>query len=171
MKIVAICFALAFSIQIQAEQIRLATITSDTNSDITIFYVETNDDGSAQAMRYVTTTETGLISEDVHNRMEQVLDGGVTLKEMEGREIIRLFAIKFDSATGGKIKLQYLANGVTNSYANQHLQLKKDGKKFALVDNEGKTINTMFVAGNWSRLLRRWIGVSAIITSFDKMNQ
>ena len=39
--------------------------------------------------------------------------------------------------------------------------MKKDGE-FILADLQAKKIERIFVKGNWSRLLKRWIGVESI---------
>jgi hypothetical protein len=171
MKFLAFCLAMSLSMGVFADEIKLATITSDAVSDTTIFYLETNSDGSAQAMRYVTTGESGQVLEDIHHTLEVILEGGVTLREMEGREVVRLFLESFDTTKGGKVKLNYLANGVTGSRGNHNIQLiKKDGK-FTLANLDGKVINKMTIYGNWSRILRRWIGVSSIATTFEVQNR
>lgn len=172
MKLFATCIALAFTIQIQAAEIKLATITTDVLTDVTTFFVEINDDGSVQGLRYISTSESGQITEDVHNSINEVRDGGLVLEEMEGREIIRLFIDDtFSEATGGKLRLNFLASGVTGSHSNTFIKLVKTPTGFSLADMDGKLVNTLFVKGNWSRWLRRWVGVSSIKTSFSEKNQ
>ena len=169
MKILA-ALTLALTLQVQAAEVKLATITTDTITDSTIFYVDTNSDGSAQGLRYVTTSESGAVIEDVHNTIAEVLDDGSVLEEMEGRVIIRLFLEEFNADTGGKIRLNHLVNGATGSRNNIYLKLVKSNGVFALADTNGNIVNTLFVKGNWSRFLRRWIGVSTINATFSAAN-
>ncbi|HXH74479.1 MAG TPA: hypothetical protein VNJ08_05915 [Bacteriovoracaceae bacterium] len=170
MKILA-ALTLALTLQAQAAEVKLATITTDTMAESTIFYVDTNTDGSAQGLRYVTTSDSsGQITEDVHNTIAEVLDDGSVLEEMEGRVIITLFLEEFNADTGGKIRLNHLVNGATGSRSNIYLKLVKKNGVFALADANGNVVNTLFVKGNWSRWLRRWIGVSTINATFNPAN-
>lgn len=171
MKHIIACFAFVLSLQVMAAEIKLATITSDALTDTTIFYLDVNTDGSAQGMRYVTTLESGQISVDDHATVEEVLNGGVVVQEMENREIVRLFLEKFDANKGGDIRLQFLANGVTGSKGTHMLKLVKKDGAFVLADIKGNALNTMFIKGNWSRILRRYIGVNSIETSFQAKNK
>lgn len=164
MKLLTLGLALAFSLSVFAET-KLATITSDTTTDQTVFFIDTNADGSAAAMHYVTTNEAGAITEDVHSRIDEVLNGGVVLRVMEGREIIRLFLESFNATTGGTVRLQFLTNGVTGAKGSYSLKLEKRNGTFVLADAKGNLATALFVKGNWSRILRRWIGVDFIEAS------
>lgn len=171
MKYIFAILALVIALSVNAAEIKVAFISSDAITETTVFYVETNNDGSAQAMRYVKTLESGQISEDVHATVEEVLNGGVVVQEMEGREVIRLFLGKFDIEKGGDVRMVFLANGVTGSQGTHMLKLVRKDGSWALADVKGNIINTMFIRGNYSRILRRYIGVASIETSFQVKNK
>jgi hypothetical protein len=168
MKLLSSLILFSFAFNLKADEIKLATITSDAITDTTIFYLETNPDGSVQAMRYVSTSPKGEITDDVTSRIDEVIDEGVLIKEMEEREVVRLYLEDFKPNNGARVRLRYLVNGATGIRRNHYLKLIKTAEGYFLSNEENKLINTVFVRGNWSRILRRWIGVDEIQTSFDQ---
>jgi hypothetical protein len=167
MKLIALCFALIFTAHVKANEIKLAIITSNAVTDTTEFYIETNPDGSVQAVHYISTENDGQIKDDVHKRVTEILEDGMNVKVMEGRVIVKLFLEEFNVETGGQVRLNYLVNGATGRRANMYLTLAKSNGIFVLQDEDEAIINRVFISGNWSRLLRRWIGVSSIDPSFE----
>lgn len=151
-----------FSFCSWAKEIQVAIITTDVLDEETVFYLDVNDDSTLQGVHYISTAGSGQITEDVYNSVAEVLDDGMVLKVMEGREIVRLYMDSFDAFKGGKVRLQYLTNGVTGSRNNIFLELMKKDGEFILADLQAKKIERIFVKGNWSRLLKRWIGVESI---------
>jgi hypothetical protein len=169
MKGIIFCLVLLFCVKVQAVEIKVATITTDVLDETTVFFIDVNPDGTAQGMHYVSTAASGQITDDVYSTLPEVLDGGVVLRVMEGREIVRLHLENFDQQAGGKVRLEYLVNGVTGTKNNHFLALKKTANSFILADTQGAEVNTIFVKGNWSRVLRRWIGVTGIQASYSAL--
>lgn len=153
---------LIFSLSLAAKEIKVADITTDALDESTVFYLDINTDNTLQGMHYITTAGSGQILDDAYHTVDEVLDGGVVVKVMENREIVRLFLEKFDREQGGKVRLQYLSNGVTGAKESSYLNLKKVNSSFKLLDLKDKEVNLIFVKGSWSRLLRRWIGVERL---------
>ncbi len=162
MKGIIFCLVLFICVKVQAVEFKVATITTDVLDETTVFFIDVNPDGTVQGMHYISTAGSGQITDDVYSTLPEVLDDGVVLRFMEGREVVRLYLENFEQQTGGKVRLEYLVNGVTGNKNNHFLSLKKTANSFILADTQGAEVNTIFVKGNWSRVLRRWIGVSNI---------
>lgn len=139
------------TLKTHAAEFNLASITSNIDTDTTIFYLETNSDGSIDSMRYVTTLESGQISEDMHFTVEDVLDEGVVLEERNGHEIVRLYIEDFQAASGGLVRLNYLVNGATSYRRELRLKLIKLDNQFVLTDMDNNFIDCMYLRGNWIR--------------------
>lgn len=136
---------------VHAAEFNLASITSNIDTDTTIFYLETNSEGLIDSMRYVTTLESGQISEDMHFTVEDVLDDGVVLEERNGYEVVRLFIDEFNQSSGGVVRLNYLVNGATSSRRELRLKLVKQGNNFVLTDMNDNFVDCMYLRGNWIR--------------------
>jgi hypothetical protein len=136
-----------------AAEFILANITSNIDTDTTVFYLETNSDGLIDSLRYVTTTESGQISEDTRFTVEEVLNGGVVLEERAGYEAVRLFAKNFEPLSGGIIILNYLYNGVTSTRKELHLKLTREGNQFFLTTLKNEFVDCIYLQGNWIRIV------------------
>lgn len=154
---------LFLSFAVQAEQIRLAVITSEFDKNVTDYYAITNDQGEIDSMRYVTTMPNGGIFEDVLLPAERVMKEGAVLVERDGRQVVRLEVENFSLATGGTLKLNYLFSGVTGARHVKRLSVKKQDR-FRLYEGE-KEINRLFLEANYSRVFGI-VGVRSIQTSF-----
>lgn len=152
MKILA-AFLTLFILNAHAAEFTLATITSNIDKDQTVFYLETNSEGAVDSMRYVTTTESGQISDDTYFTLEEVLDGGVVIEERAGHEAVRLHLKNFDAQTGGTVILNYLYNGVTSSRKELHLKLVRDGERFFLTNAKDELVDCIYLQGNWIRIV------------------
>lgn len=165
MKTLFLTLFIALSVNLHAEEIRLAVITSEFDKNVTDYYVITNDQGHVDSMRYVTTMPNGGIFEDVHLPAERVMKEGAVLVERNGYQAVRLEVENFSLVTGGTIKLNYLFSGVTGARHNKRLTLKMQDR-FRLYDAD-KEVNRLFLEANWSRILGI-VGVRSIQASFSQ---
>lgn len=148
-----------------AETLKLAVITSEIDKNVTEFYIETNDAGIIESLRYVTILPNGGIFEDQTVPADQVLREGTVIVERSGHDVVKLETEKFSLETGGTIKLNYLFNAMTGSRSVKRIQIKKQ-PEFHLYDLQNNKINRMFVKANTSRVFGI-IGVRDIETSYQ----
>lgn len=165
MKSLLIIFIFCISFAVQAEQIRLAVITSEFDKNVTDYYAITNEQGHIDSMRYVTTMPNGGIFEDVLLPAERVMREGAVLVERDGRQVVRLEVENFSLVTGGTLKLNYLFSGVTGSRHIKRLSVKLQ-ERFRLYDGE-KEVNRLFLEANYSRVFGI-VGVRSIQSSYSQ---
>ncbi len=165
MKTLFLSLLMIVTLNIQAEEIRLAIITSEFDKNVTDYYVITNDQGHVDSMRYVTTLPNGGIFEDVTLPAERVMKEGAVLVERNGHQAVRIEVENFSVVTGGTIKLNYLFSGVTGARHNKRLTLKLQDR-FRIYDAD-KEVNRLFLEANWSRLFGI-VGVRSIQCSFSQ---
>lgn len=165
MKTLFLTLLITLSLNIQAEEIRLAVITSEFDKNVTDYYVITDDQGHVDSMRYVTTMPNGGIFEDVTLPAERVMKEGAVLVERNGHQAVRLEVENFSLITGGTIKLNYLFSGVTGARHIKRLTLKIQDR-FRLYDAD-KEVNRLFLEANYSRIFSI-VGVRSIQTSFSQ---
>ena len=168
MKLAFLLSLLFLTLPGQGAEIKLATITNDIDRDLTVFFIETMEDGTMDSMRYLTTMPSGQISEDMHFPYEQVLAGNVLLEERNGYEVIKLSVEKFSRNNGGIVRLSYLFNGITNSWRELRLNLIRDGLNYYLTDLEGRKINRLHFRGNYIRVVGL-VGIRDILISHDSV--
>lgn len=166
MKSLLITFFLTLAINVHAETIKMAVITSEFDKNVTDFYLETDDQNKIHSMRYVTTMPNGGIFEDVTLPAETVLAEGAVIVVRNGREAVKLFVEDFSLSTGGIIKLNYLYSGVTNTWYVKRLKLNLIENQLKLFDLEGNRTNKLFMKINWNRIFGA-VGIREIQTSFS----
>ncbi len=165
MKVFFLSILAFWTLNLFAVETKLVTIKTDVADETTVFYLDVHDDGGILGFHSVATAGSGQIVDDVYGKLTEVLDDGFIMKTMDGWEVVRMYLENFDEKNGGKVRLQYLVNGVIGAKNNFYLNLKKSENGFIVADDDGKQVNLMFFKGNWSRILRRWIGVESITTS------
>lgn len=156
---------IAFSLISSATELKVATITTDVDKDVSVFYLDINPDGHVDGMRYVTTAVSGQITEDFYFTLAEVQANGAVVEERNGYEVVRLYLEKFTSKDGGIIRLNYLVNGATHLKRDLRLKLVQEEGTFVLADLEGKKVNQLFFFGNYIRFLGL-VGVREIKASF-----
>jgi hypothetical protein len=152
-------------VPVGAGEIPLATITSDIDTDITTFYVETDERHEALGIRYLTQTRSGQITDDQRFSVQEILNGGVVLQERNNYEVVRLFLPEFRPESGGLVRLRYLVNGATGTFSALHLRLLRSGQSYSLRDSQGNSVNRLFIRGNWVRVLGL-VGIRDITSTF-----
>lgn len=165
MRQVLILLSLMLGLSAWASERRLAIITSDIDAEIRDFYLITNDDNVVDSVRYVTYLRSGHILEDKTVPAHVVMEEGTVIVERDGRDAVRLETEKdFNVNAGGTIRLNYLYSGVTGNRRVHKLLLKKEDGVFTLKDTKDQEVNSIFVLGNWHRILGL-IGIREIQTS------
>ena len=156
--------ALLFSIQVMAAEIKLAQITSQFDQDTAHYYVEVNEKGEIESMRYITILPSGAVFNDVSLTVESVMAEGAVIVVRDGHEAVRLELENFNPKTGGTVKLNYLFNGATGRRHIKRFELSLLNNQFHLFDLE-KPINRMFFVANRIRVLGI-VGIKEIKSSF-----
>jgi hypothetical protein len=151
------------AVNVHAEDVKLAVITSEFDQNVTEFYLETDDQNQIHSMRYITTMPNGGIAEDVSLTADKVLNEGAVIVERDGRQIVRLSVDYFSLETGGSFKLSYLYNGITNSWQSKSLQVKLVGGQFSLLEMNNNKANRLYVKKHHSKIFGV-IGVKEIQT-------
>lgn len=164
MKFLALAFVLATSAF--AADVKLADITSDVVEDRTEFFATIDDTtGDVVGVHYVSYRKDGKVLEDKKRPLKDI-QGGIVIKKMDGRDIIKLrLGQNFNQTTGGDLELPFLNSGITGSWGTLDIKLMRQNGQFVLGDEDGEFINKLFIYGRWSRILRRIIGISYIETS------
>lgn len=147
-----------------AETFKLAVITSEFDKNKTDYYLETNDSGEIDSMRYVTTTPSGSITEDVTIPAERVMKEGAVLVERNGYEAVRLEVENFSLKTGGVLKLNYLYSALSGARNIKRLNVALVEGRFGLFDSQTE-INRLFLKANWNRFFGI-VGIKEIQTSY-----
>lgn len=163
MKFFLMSFLLSTSVL--AETFKLAVITSEFDKNKTDYYLETDEIGEIDSMRYVTTTPSGAITEDVTLPAERVMKEGAVLVERNGYEAVRLEVENFSLKTGGILKLNYLYSAVSGTRSIKRLNVSQKDGRFGLFDAQTE-INRLFLKANWNRLFGI-VGIKEILTSFQ----
>jgi hypothetical protein len=157
---------ISLAITAQAKTLKLATITSDIDEDVTQYFLELNENNEIESMRHVTITPNGGIFKDQTVTIDEVVADGVVIVEQGGYDAVRLEVENFHPKTGGVIKLNYLYNGITGSRSVKKLILRAhDNNNFELAEPQGSKINRMFFKANRTLLLGV-VGVKHIYTSY-----
>lgn len=164
MKAFILAAALFSSLSVFANEINLATITSDSDKDVTEFNLILDNVNSIDSFKLKTTTPEGQIEKDDTYPVETVLDTGVTLLEKQGRAILKLKSGGFTAAKGGTIILDFLYNGARGTRKSMKLNLVKTAKGFALQTLEGKPASKLFIVAHRVPILGT-VGVSRIQAS------
>jgi len=155
MKAFILAAALFSSLSVFANEINLATITSDSDKDVTEFNLILDNVNSIDSFKLKTTTPEGQIEKDDTYPVETVLDTGVTLQLKSGG---------FTAAKGGTIILDFLYNGARGTRKSMKLNLVKTAKGFALQTLEGKPASKLFIVAHRVPILGT-VGVSRIQAS------
>lgn len=166
MKSFLISLFLVVAVNVHAETIKLAVITSEYDKNVTDFFLETDDQNKIHGMRYITTMPNGGIFEDVSLPAETVIRDGAVIVIRNGREAVKLFVEDFSLETGGTIKLSYLYSGVTNTWHVKRLKVVLIENQFRLHDLESVRTNKLYMKINWNRLFGA-VGIREIQTSFS----
>lgn len=166
MKLTFLILSLFLSLKAGAGETKLATITSDTDSNQAAFYLLTNAQGEIEAMRYLRTLASGQVITDETFNYEEIVHDGAVLFERDGHQVINLLVEKFSRTQGGVIRLNYLVNGVRGTRRDIRLSLQNKHGKFALYDQQGRKVNHMLVQGNHVRFIGL-VGISDIIMSYQ----
>lgn len=153
------------SFNLHAEMLKLATITSEADKNVTDFYLITNNENQIDSLRYVTILPNGGIEEDVQVPSDVVMRDGVVIEERSGYDVVRLEVENFNVKTGGTIRMNYLFSALTGARSVKKIKLEKKDEVFGLFDFQNNRINQMYVKANWSRIFGI-IGVSDILTSY-----
>ena len=147
MKLFTFLLIFTFSYTVFSAEIKMAAVTSDIDTDTTVFYLETDDQNAIHSMRYITTTRSGQITEDESFTLDQA-SGGIVTERRDGFDIIKIYLEDFHPLYGGTLRLNYLVNALRGTKKDARLILKKIGHEFLLFDLQGKPINKMFCIGN-----------------------
>lgn len=164
-RFIALSFAI-LSFDIFAAELHMATITTDVDKDVSVFYLETDDENNVHSMRYITTTPRGQISEDQTYSLEEVISNGAVVEQRMGRDVVTLYVENFDPASGGIIRLAYLYNGISGSMREIKLKLVRENNLFKLTDLQNRPVNHMFFKGNWVPIAGL-VGIRDITLSFN----
>ena len=152
------------SFSVLASEVNLATITSDSDKDVTEFSLILDGAKAIDSFKLTTTTPEGQIEKDDTYPVETVLDTGVTLLEKQGRAILKLKNGGFTAAKGGTIILDFLFNGARGTRKSMKLNLVKTAKGFILQTLEGKPASKLFIIAHRVPILGT-VGVSQIQAS------
>ena len=162
--IMTLSLFIASSLWASAVEQKIATITSNIDTNTGRFYLITDERGDADSLRYTITTAFGRMLEDDTYPWERVRDG-VVLILREGREVVRLYLDQnFSPETGGGVRINYLYSGLTGVRNNLNLTLSRQGDIWRLVQGT-KEVNRMLIKGNW-HVLFGLVGSATIETSF-----
>lgn len=162
-----ILFGLIFVLSFAAEAkvVKLASITSEFDKDITEYYLELDNNNHIDSIRYVTIMPNGAIFQDITLPAEKVIRDGAVIVERDGYQAVRLEVENFSVVTGGTIKLNYLFNAVTGTRHVKHFNLHSHHNEFKISNSNNQIVNRMFLKANWLRLVGI-VGVREIETSY-----
>lgn len=153
------------SFTVLAEELTMATITSDIDRNTTEFLMEVDEKGDIHSIRIKTTTPQGRITEDFSYTAEQVIVGGVILHERDGYKAVMLKVEQdFSPATGGGVILDYLFSGISGARRFLSLKLSRTDGNFTLQKVDGGPVNRLFFRANRHPILGI-IGVREITLS------
>lgn len=94
--------------------------------------------------------------------VKQVMDGGVTLVEKKGQDILKLKSNGLTTGEGGRIVLDYLYNGVNSARKTLELVIVKSGNSFLLHGEDGNPTTKLRIIANRYPLIGR-VGISNIV--------
>lgn len=155
---------LVITLQVHAEEIKVAVITSEFDKNVMDFYLITDDKNKIDSMRYVSTLPNGGIDEDVTLPAERVMKEGATIRIVNGFQAVRIEVDNFDLHKGGIFRINYLFNALNGSRQNKRFQLNLINNEYQLLD-QGKQINRMFFVVNVNRIFGI-VGIKEVKTSF-----
>lgn len=159
-----IIFAAALSLFVLplfATELKVVTINSNIDRDVTEFFLDIVEDGSLDGMRFVTKNGRGVVTQDRHATVEEVVDSGIVLFHENGRDAVILRVKNFDRDNGGEVIVDYLYSGINNSRRQLKLGIKKTDGDFFLHDTNSNKVDKLKVYGNWAPILGL-IGISSI---------
>lgn len=157
------CSLIFFCSVALAREVKVATINSDIDYDVTNFFLEIKDTGEIDSMRFVTKAPNGSIKEDQTHPAERVIQEGIVLNQNGSYKVIVLRVEKtFSTSTGGTVTLDYLYNGATGVRRVYKIKLEKSGTdSFALREiANNNLIKGFFIYGN--RTIFGLVGVKYI---------
>jgi hypothetical protein len=161
--LLTVCSFIFFCSVALAREVKVATITSDIDYDVTDFFLEIKDNGELDSMRFVTKRSNGSIAKDETHPAERVIQDGIVLNENGNYKVIVLRVEKtFSVTTGGIVTLDYLYNGATGSRRSYKIKLERIGTgNFSLREiPSNDLIKGFFIYGN--RTIFGLVGVKYI---------
>ncbi len=111
-----------------AEKVNLARITNDMDKE-SFYSMQLNLSNVSNKIDELIVTMLTKKERKVLERFTfkvNNLKTGIILLEVKETPVVKLIAPNFDFFEGGKLKLTYLSNGISKSYVDIYLELKKD---------------------------------------------
>lgn len=148
-------------------KIELAKITNDMDKEVVAFYLHLDQNNKIDSMSYVTKNAAGKVVKERDWTYNEVFNGGVTLEERNGHDVLKLqMGASFNRNSGGDIVISYLYNGATGTRKRLNFAVKKIGGKYKLLQND-QVVSTLHVKGNYIRVIGL-VGISQIQITFGK---
>lgn len=126
--------------------------------------VEVDDQGVIQLLRENTYQFGRLVEVQRFYLHEIKTPNGVVLAQEGKRDIIRLSAPNKPGIekTGGKIKINYLYNGIKGKRKSVYYTMKKTNGVWNLYTDRGVKVRTMTIIENKMKIIGKVIGISQI---------
>ena len=156
---------LLISFATSARTVKLATITSDIDQDVTEYFINFNDNNEVDSMRCRTIMPNGGIFRDETVSIEEVMTDGAVMYERDGYHVVKLQVENFNPKTGGTVKLNYLFNAITGARSTKNFYLSSGQNNVDLKDQNMNKVNRMYFVAN-RNILVGVVGVKEIINSY-----
>jgi hypothetical protein len=131
-----------------AKEVKVGDISSDYDSNKTKFFLEINDNGSIDAVRFLMTAPNGGVVQDDTHPAERVIAEGAVIYWNGNYEVVRLRVKDFSVDKGGIAVLDYLVNGLTGARRVVTLNLTKNAAGAFELSYNGKTVNKFAIQAN-----------------------
>ncbi|MDA8793999.1 hypothetical protein N9N67_12185 [Bacteriovoracaceae bacterium] len=165
--LVVVLFTLAIT-AMGGQQVLIKSILSDkidkSKKERIELAVEVDDQGVIQLLRENTYQYGRIVEVQRFHLYEIKRPNGVVLAKEGKRDIIRLSAPNRPGIerTGGKIKINYLYNGIKNKRKSVYYSMKRVNGIWNLYTDRGQKVRTMTIIPNKMKLLGKVIGISKI---------
>lgn len=154
-------FVTLLALPLQARELKVATITSNIDRDVSEFFLELHEDGPIEGLRIVRKNARGEVVQERRASYNEVSDAGMVLIHEANRDAVILRIENFTPEEGGKVIVDYLFSGISNTRKKLELGLKKTDADFFLHTPTGGSASQLKVFGNWSPLFGL-IGIATI---------
>ncbi len=134
------------SLSLMAKELRLATITSDMDSNSAVLIYDLNEVTGSIDHFYQETYENGKFATREELKIDGLTNGGIILLKKDKYNIVRIWSDNFDREQGGVLYLDTLYSALSGERREYEMDVVKGGEGLVLLNSKKEFDKMKFVA-------------------------
>lgn len=134
------------SLSLMAKELRLATITSDMDSNSAVLIYDLNEITGSIDHFYQETYENGKFATREELKIDGLTNGGIILLKKDKFNIVRIWSDNFDREQGGVLYLDTLYSALSGERREYEMDVVKGGEGLVLLNSKKEFDKMKFVA-------------------------